>query len=121
MSSASGARRGPNPNVANRNGPIDVDKQCGVILPNGQVCARSLTCKGHSMSAKRAVPGRSLPYDMLLALYQEKLRARQQQKSTADASAHREVENDAGRKVVESHQEKDNDSRAQIETISPPR
>lgn len=59
-------------------GPVDVERQCGVLLPNGQPCARSLTCKSHSMGAKRAVAGRSLPYDMLLAAYQKKNQARQQ-------------------------------------------
>jgi hypothetical protein len=59
-------------------GPVDVEKQCGVVLPNGAQCARSLTCKSHSMGAKRAVPGRSLPYDMLLQAYQKKNQARQQ-------------------------------------------
>ena len=58
--------------------PVDVEKQCGVKLDNGQLCARSLTCKSHSMGAKRAVPGRSLPYDMLLAQYQKKNQAKQQ-------------------------------------------
>jgi hypothetical protein len=62
-------------------GPVDVEKQCGVTLPNGAQCARSLTCKSHSMGAKRAVPGRSLPYDMLLAAYQKKNQARQQSRS----------------------------------------
>lgn len=62
-------------------GPVDVERQCGVILPNGQPCARSLTCKSHSMGAKRAVAGRSLPYDMLLAAYQKKNQARQQSRS----------------------------------------
>lgn len=61
-------------------GPVDVEKQCGVTLPNGAQCARSLTCKSHSMGAKRAVPGRSLPYDMLLQQYQKKNQARQQSK-----------------------------------------
>jgi len=59
-------------------GPVDVEKQCGVKLPNGAMCARSLTCKSHSMGAKRAVPGRSLPYDMLLQQYQKKNQAKQQ-------------------------------------------
>ena len=59
-------------------GPVDVEKQCGVLLPNGAMCARSLTCKSHAMGAKRAVPGRSLPYDMLLAAYQKKNQAKQQ-------------------------------------------
>lgn len=58
-----------------------MERQCGVMLPNGQPCARSLTCKSHSMGAKRAVVGRSLPYDMLLAAYQKKNQAKQQSTS----------------------------------------
>ena len=74
------------PKAAKPKGPVDVERQCGVTLPNGQQCARSLTCKSHSMGAKRAVPGRSLPYDMLLAAYQKKNQARQQ-KAAIDANA----------------------------------
>lgn len=48
---------------------IDFDKQCGVELPEGGYCARSLTCKSHSMGAKRAVVGRTEPFDSLLAEY----------------------------------------------------
>jgi SAGA-associated factor 73 len=76
----------PKPKQAKTKGPVDVEKQCGVQLPNGAQCARSLTCKSHSMGAKRAVPGRSLPYDMLLANYQKKNQARQQ-KAAIDANA----------------------------------
>lgn len=72
--------------VTKTKGPVDVERQCGVILANGQPCARSLTCKSHSMGAKRAVPGRSLPYDMLLAAYQKKNQAKQQ-KAALDATA----------------------------------
>lgn len=57
---------------------IDLEKQCGVLLPNGNLCSRSLTCKSHSMGAKRAVPGRSQPYDILLAHYQKKNQIKQQ-------------------------------------------
>ncbi|KAF9439034.1 hypothetical protein BGZ76_001010 [Entomortierella beljakovae] len=54
-------------------GPVDLDKQCGVVLiPGGAPCARSLTCKSHSMSLKRAVEGRTRPYDVLLGMYQKK-------------------------------------------------
>ncbi|KAH6636797.1 SCA7, zinc-binding domain-containing protein [Chaetomium tenue] len=123
MSSTSGARPEPKPKASKLNGPVDVEKQCGVILPNGQSCARSLTCKGHSMSAKRAVPGRSMPFDMLLAPYQEKLQAPRQQKpqkAVVNASAHREVENDGGQAAVDSHQENDSDFRDQRETILSP-
>ena len=70
----------PKPKAARPKGPVDVEKQCGVALPNGGFCARSLTCKSHSMGLKRAVPGRSLPYDMLLAQYQKKNQAKQQRK-----------------------------------------
>jgi SAGA-associated factor 73 len=47
-----------------------VDKQCGVPTDKG-LCARSLTCKTHSMKAKRDVPGRSATYDALLLAYQK--------------------------------------------------
>ena len=47
-------------------GPVDLDKQCGVINDKGLPCSRSLTCKSHSMGAKRAVQGRSKAYDELL-------------------------------------------------------
>ncbi|KAI9167329.1 SAGA-associated factor 73 [Paramyrothecium foliicola] len=76
----------PKAKVPKPKGPVDVERQCGVILPNGQPCARSLTCKSHSMGAKRAVAGRSLPYDMLLAAYQKKNQAKQQ-KAALDANA----------------------------------
>lgn len=57
-------------------GPVDVERQCGVPLPQGGMCARSLTCKSHSMGSKRAVTGRSQPYDILLAQYQKKNHAK---------------------------------------------
>lgn len=49
-----------------QNEPLNVDRQCGVVNPEGGPCRRSLTCKSHSMGAKRGVPGRSAPYDVLL-------------------------------------------------------
>lgn len=86
-----GAEKGPNAKKKKKDepkakgakpkGPVDVERQCGVPLPNGGFCARSLTCKSHSMGLKRAVPGRSLPYDMLLAQYQKKNQAKQQRKT----------------------------------------
>lgn len=53
-----------------KKGPANVDTQCGVINDKGLPCSRSLTCKSHSMGAKRAVPGRSRPYDELLLEWQ---------------------------------------------------
>ncbi|QRD04017.1 hypothetical protein JI435_138740, partial [Parastagonospora nodorum SN15] len=91
-----GAEKGPNAKKKKKDepkakgakpkGPVDVERQCGVPLPNGGYCARSLTCKSHSMGLKRAVPGRSLPYDMLLAQYQKKNQAKQQ-RAAIDANA----------------------------------
>ena len=99
----------PKPKAPKPKGPVDVEKQCGVTLPNGAQCARSLTCKSHSMGAKRAVPGRSLPYDMLLAAYQKKNQARQQ-KAAIDANAPALLEEDLDPTLngpVDSDEEKD--------------
>ena len=94
----------PKPKTAKPKGPVDVERQCGVLLPNGQPCARSLTCKSHSMGAKRAVPGRSLPYDMLLAAYQKKNQAKQQ-KAAIDANAPLEDDDDNNAGAVDSDEE----------------
>ncbi|KAF9092406.1 hypothetical protein BGX29_002012 [Mortierella sp. GBA35] len=69
-------------------GPLDLDKQCGVIPSVGAPpCARSLTCKSHSMSSKRAVEGRSRPYDILLGLYQKKPAPVKDEKINRDSEA----------------------------------
>jgi SAGA-associated factor 73 len=47
-------------------GPFNPDRHCGVINDKNLPCSRSLTCKSHSMGAKRAVKGRSKDYDELL-------------------------------------------------------
>lgn len=44
---------------------FDPDKHCGVINDNGKPCVRSILCKVHQVALKRAVPNRSMPYDML--------------------------------------------------------
>jgi len=59
-------------NVRRPKAPVDIEKQCSVALASGNQCARSLTCTRHGMSAKRAVPGRSAPFDQLLAELQRK-------------------------------------------------
>ncbi|EME84969.1 uncharacterized protein MYCFIDRAFT_83020 [Pseudocercospora fijiensis CIRAD86] len=86
--------------------PVDVEKQCGVELPQGGQCARSLTCKSHSMGAKRAVPGRSAPYDKLLMEYQRKNQAKMQ-KAAFDANAPNPDDNDLPSGPVDSEEEKD--------------
>lgn len=52
------------------NEPIDLDRQCGVINDKNLPCSRSLTCKTHTVGAKRAVEGRSRPYDSLYLEWQ---------------------------------------------------
>lgn len=44
---------------------FDPNKHCGVINDNGKPCVRSILCKVHQVALKRAVPNRSMPYDML--------------------------------------------------------
>lgn len=86
--------------------PVDVEKQCGVELPQGGQCARSLTCKSHSMGAKRAVPGRSAPYDKLLMEYQRKNQAKLQ-KAQFDASAPNPDDDSLPSGPVDSEEERD--------------
>uniref|UniRef100_A0A182MSX8 SCA7 domain-containing protein n=1 Tax=Anopheles culicifacies TaxID=139723 RepID=A0A182MSX8_9DIPT len=44
------------------------DRHCGVVTPDGKRhCTRPLTCKSHSLSQRRAVPGRSKTLDKLIA------------------------------------------------------
>lgn len=46
----------------------DPDKHCGVWNDEtGKPCTRSLTCKAHTVSLRRAVTGRSKTFDILLA------------------------------------------------------
>lgn len=45
---------------------IDPNTHCAVPLPSGAVCTRRLTCKTHSLGAKRAVGGRRRPFDELV-------------------------------------------------------
>lgn len=46
--------------------PVNVERHCAVLKPDGEPCRGSLACKRHSMAAKRAIAGRSLPFDQLL-------------------------------------------------------
>lgn len=86
--------------------PVDVEKQCGVELPQGGQCARSLTCKSHSMGAKRAVPGRSARYDKLLMEYQRKNQAKLQ-KAAFDANAPNPDDDSLPSGPVDSEEERD--------------
>ena len=54
---------------------VDIETQCAVELPQGGHCARSLACMRHSFAAKRAVAGRSAPFDQLLIEHQGQKKA----------------------------------------------
>uniref|UniRef100_A0A3P8YM54 SCA7 domain-containing protein n=1 Tax=Esox lucius TaxID=8010 RepID=A0A3P8YM54_ESOLU len=57
---------GPNRRLSGR--VFDPNKHCGVQDPESKrPCTRSLTCKTHSLTHRRAVPGRRKHFDILLA------------------------------------------------------
>ncbi|KAM9311197.1 ataxin-7-like protein 1 isoform 2-T2 [Gastrophryne carolinensis] len=57
---------------------FDPNKHCGVLDPETKKpCTRSLTCKTHSLSQRRAVPGRKKTFDVLLA--EHKARSREKE------------------------------------------
>lgn len=61
-----GAKGGKHRRVSGR--VFDPDKHCGVLDPETKrPCTRSLTCKTHSLTHRRAVPGRRKEFDILLA------------------------------------------------------
>uniref|UniRef100_A0A671T4X5 Ataxin 7-like 1 n=1 Tax=Sinocyclocheilus anshuiensis TaxID=1608454 RepID=A0A671T4X5_9TELE len=61
-----GAKGGRHRRVSGR--VFDPNKHCGVLDPETKrPCTRSLTCKTHSLTHRRAVPGRRKDFDILLA------------------------------------------------------
>ncbi|KPP76087.1 ataxin-7-like [Scleropages formosus] len=65
------------------------DIHCGVLdLVARKPCTRSLTCKTHSLSQRRAVPGRRKRFDALLAEHKSKTRHRELQRSSEQPQQH---------------------------------
>ncbi|XP_032369865.1 ataxin-7 [Etheostoma spectabile] len=65
-SSSASSRRHINKKVTERE--FNADIHCGVVdITARKPCTRSLTCKTHSLSQRRAVPGRRKRFDTLLA------------------------------------------------------
>ncbi|KAM8770448.1 ataxin-7-like protein 1 isoform 2-T2 [Rhynchonycteris naso] len=57
---------------------FDPNKHCGVLDPETKKpCTRSLTCKTHSLSHRRAVLGRKKQFDLLLAEHKAKSREKE--------------------------------------------
>ncbi|XP_054280235.1 ataxin-7-like protein 1 [Macrosteles quadrilineatus] len=65
---AKAPRRPPRKHAPIKEREYDPDKHCGVVTAETmKPCTWSLTCKSHPMSLRRAVTGRSKPFDQLLA------------------------------------------------------
>lgn len=60
-------KRSKGKNRSIKNIEYDPNKHCGVLIDENRRCMRSLTCKTHLISLRRAVEGRSMEFDKLLA------------------------------------------------------
>ncbi|XP_070280730.1 ataxin-7-like protein 1 isoform X4 [Myotis yumanensis] len=71
---------------------FDPNKHCGVLDPETKKpCTRSLTCKTHSLSHRRAVPGRKKQFDLLLAEHKARSREKEVKDKEHLLTAAREV------------------------------
>uniref|UniRef100_A0A8C2X7E0 Ataxin 7 n=1 Tax=Cyclopterus lumpus TaxID=8103 RepID=A0A8C2X7E0_CYCLU len=78
-SSSASSRRHLNKKVTERE--FNADVHCGVVdMTARKPCTRSLTCKTHSLSQRRAVPGRRKRFDTLLAEHKNRAREREKEK-----------------------------------------
>lgn len=70
----------------------DPEVHCGVVVvETGKPCTRSLTCKAHSMSLRRAVPGRSKKFDDLLMEHRAAKEAQTRAAKPPDTAGHIQV------------------------------
>ncbi|CAJ1051451.1 ataxin-7 isoform X1 [Xyrichtys novacula] len=78
-SSSASSRRHVNKKVTERE--FNPDIHCGVVdITARKPCTRSLTCKTHSLSQRRAVPGRRKRFDTLLAEHKNRTRERERER-----------------------------------------
>lgn len=61
------SKRSKGKNRSAKDVEYDPNKHCGVVIDENKRCLRSLTCKTHLISLRRAVEGRSKKFDKLLA------------------------------------------------------
>ncbi|KAJ8261854.1 hypothetical protein GJAV_G00159230 [Gymnothorax javanicus] len=65
---------------------FDPNKHCGVLDPESKrPCTRSLTCKTHSLTHRRAVPGRKKLFDSLLAEHKGRMKEKEREKEAQSA------------------------------------
>lgn len=97
---------------------INFDRHCAVQNEDGTFCKRILTCKSHPMSLKRAVPGRSAAFDVLLAAYQaSRLGASGQAAGKLDRGLEKD-QGGRGQKRRQKHTSKAAIDAASIQTVS---
>ncbi|XP_069002229.1 ataxin-7 [Embiotoca jacksoni] len=78
-SSSASSRRHLNKKVSERE--FNPDIHCGVVdMTARKPCTRSLTCKTHSLSQRRAVPGRRKRFDTLLAEHKNRAKERERER-----------------------------------------
>ncbi|GAA6222306.1 ataxin-7 isoform X1 [Lates japonicus] len=78
-SSSASSRRHISKKVTERE--FNPDIHCGVVdMTARKPCTRSLTCKTHSLSQRRAVPGRRKRFDTLLAEHKNRARERERER-----------------------------------------
>uniref|UniRef100_A0A3P9KKG7 Ataxin 7 n=1 Tax=Oryzias latipes TaxID=8090 RepID=A0A3P9KKG7_ORYLA len=78
-SSSTSGRRHFSKKVSERE--FNADIHCGVLdITARKPCTRSLTCKTHSLSQRRAVPGRRKRFDTLLAEHKNRTRERDRER-----------------------------------------
>ncbi|KAM8914067.1 ataxin-7 isoform 2-T2 [Spinachia spinachia] len=77
--SSASSRRHLNKKLTERE--FNADMHCGVVdMTARKPCTRSLTCKTHSLSQRRAVPGRRKRFDTLLAEHKNRTREREKER-----------------------------------------
>lgn len=87
-------KKSPRKQVPTREREFDADKHCGVWVAEHQKrCTRSLTCKTHALSLRRAVPGRRKPFDELLAEHKARVNCEKEQQQNQALKLQEQVAN----------------------------
>ncbi|XP_056133840.1 ataxin-7-like protein 1 [Lampris incognitus] len=84
---------------------FDPNKHCGVQDPESKrPCTRSLTCKTHSLTHRRAVPGRRNHFDVLLAEHKGRAKEKEGAKEKEKEREGVQGRKDSGSHSVTSHE-----------------
>lgn len=69
-------------------GDLTIDEVCGV-RDGDRMCLRPLNCKYHSVAFKRVVPGRTQPFDVLLAAFNAEPKQLAARKAATTSRSHK--------------------------------